>query len=382
MKNAPSQAIEFPVGYYPFHKNQLYNFQLNRWYSFGYFRYEDIKNIGDKIDSFNDWRNEMLSLARQAEEEDRYLNAAFYYRAAEFYTYEGSGEGGSMYGNFTRCFQIALDDEKYERLDIPYQTGFLPTMIIRPEGEKRGTIVLHGGFDSFIEEWLLMMKYLALNGFEVIGFEGPGQGAALLKHGLVFDIEWEKPVKAILDYLKLDSISLFGLSMGGWLCLRASAFEPRIKKVIANGHSIDYMKNYGNIVRWLHVWFLRIKGIDGFMNRMAMKQAKKDDLQGWMTCQLMKITGHWGNPMAAFQVWLALNDVNIHCEKVTQDVLLLSGAKDHFVPLRMNKKQIAALSNASSVTNRVFTSEDQAENHCQVGNIRLMLDTAIDWMKR
>jgi len=32
--------------------------------------------------------------------------------------------------------------------------------------------------------------------------------------------------------------------MGGWLCLRASAFEHRIKRVIATGHAIDYMKKY------------------------------------------------------------------------------------------------------------------------------------------
>jgi hypothetical protein len=31
-----NQNTSFPVGYHKFHEKQLYNFQLNRWYSIGY----------------------------------------------------------------------------------------------------------------------------------------------------------------------------------------------------------------------------------------------------------------------------------------------------------------------------------------------------------
>jgi|SaaInlV_200m_DNA_3_1039701.scaffolds.fasta_scaffold02100_11 pimeloyl-ACP methyl ester carboxylesterase len=54
------------------------------------------------------------------------------------------------------------------------------------------------------------------------------------------DVCWEKPTAAILDYFDLDDVTLFGLSMGGWLCLRAAAFEPRIKGGISSGHAIHY----------------------------------------------------------------------------------------------------------------------------------------------
>jgi len=119
-----------------------------------------------------------------------------------------------------------------------------------------------------------MMKFLAAHGYEVIGFEGPGQGAALRKYGLAFDIAWEKPVKAVLDYCDLDDVTLFGLSLGGWLCLRAAAFEPRIKRVIATGHAIDYMQCYPYLIRLIHLWFLKQKGMDDFMNRMALKKVR------------------------------------------------------------------------------------------------------------
>ncbi|MBU4535639.1 MAG: hypothetical protein KKF16_07425 [Euryarchaeota archaeon] len=47
----------------------------------------------------------------------------------------------------------------------------------------------------------------------------------------------------------------------------------------------------------------------------------------------------------------------------------------------MHKKQIDALVNARSITNRVFTTEDQAQNHCQIRNTKLALDTMLEWLK-
>ncbi|NIV95507.1 hypothetical protein GWN42_22630 [candidate division KSB1 bacterium] len=66
----------------------------------------------------------------------------------------------------------------------------------------------------------------------MIAFEGPGQGTARKKHGFVLDYRWEKPTKVILDHFKLNEVTLLGISMGGWFCFRAAAFEPRIKRVI------------------------------------------------------------------------------------------------------------------------------------------------------
>jgi len=37
----------FPVGYQRFHRRQLFNFPLNRWYSQGYARREDMAEVGE-----------------------------------------------------------------------------------------------------------------------------------------------------------------------------------------------------------------------------------------------------------------------------------------------------------------------------------------------
>jgi hypothetical protein len=43
MMPAPDIGITFPVGYERFHPDQLFNFQLNRPYSLGHARLEDMR---------------------------------------------------------------------------------------------------------------------------------------------------------------------------------------------------------------------------------------------------------------------------------------------------------------------------------------------------
>ena len=119
---------------------------------------------------------------------------------------------------------------------MPYSdgshSGFLPAYRFTPVPSK-GTIVFFVGFDSYTEDWIAALLHLREQGYEVIAFEGPGQGGALIDSKLPMTPDWHKPVKAILDHFKLDHVTLCGLSMGGGLVLRAAAHEPRIGRVIA-----------------------------------------------------------------------------------------------------------------------------------------------------
>lgn len=375
----PKNKFAFPVGYHEFHKDQLFNFQLNRWYSLGYARFEDMKEAGLKIKTFEDWKNEMVELAGEAITDGRFMNAAFYYRAAEFYTFQDDPEKELMYDKFISLFYEIFQDEEIERFEVPYQNSFLPAMKVSPTNcDKKGTIVIHGGFDSFIEEFYSWMRYFSDHGYEVIAFEGPGQGAALRKYRLALDYEWEKPARAILDYFGLDGVTWLGISMGGWFCFRVAAFEPRIKRVIASSIAFDYMKGMNAILRIMHIWFL--KYFRNFTNKMSLKAIEKGKgLQAWMSAQLMYITMK-DIPMEAFEVWLQLNEENLHSDMVKQDVLILTGREDHFIPFKLHDMQVKALTNARSVAARVFTGKEQAQNHCQIGNIGLALDTIVKWI--
>lgn len=371
-------AFTFPVGYHRFHKNQLYNYQLNRWYSFGYARFEDMEKAGRKIRKFADWKSEMLKLAEEALSEDRILNAAFYFRAAEFYVKSADSEKELLYDRFIELFYQAIEDDIIEKHKVPYENTFLPSLRIPAASEKKGTIVLHGGFDSFIEEFYSFMRYFSENGYEIIGFEGPGQGAALRKYGLPLTYEWEKSVKAICDYFNPETATLIGLSMGGWFCLRAAAFEQRIERVVASGHAIDYMKCMNPILRSIHLWC--IEHCRGFVDRMArLKFEKRQGMTSWVVDHFKYITKKQ-KPLDALEIYLLMNEQNMHPELVKQDVLVLSGREDHFIPFKMHEMQIRALKNARSVTGKVFTKDDQAQNHCQVGNIGLALEVISKWI--
>lgn len=369
--------ISFPLGYHNFHKTQFFNFQLNRWYSIGLARYDDMLTAGKNIKKYDDWKPEMIRIAEQAESENRLMNAAIYYRSTEFYTHYQDSDKELLYDKFSKLFYQAFANDHIQRHEIPYDGGYLPAIRIPAVGDKKGTIVLHGGYDSFLEEWYLMLTYLSQAGFEAIGFEGPGQGAALIKTGLAFDIEWEKPTAVILDYFNLDDVTLIGLSMGGWLCLRAAAFESRIKRVVASGHAIHYMDIVPSFIGWIFEYFMKYKN---FFNKSAYAKMEKNPRMKWEIGNTMRITKS-ETPFEGAQLNLSLSRENMYADRISQDVLVISGQDDHFIPIRLHQQQVKALVNARSVTDRIFTKADHAQNHCQVGNIGLLLDTVIQWLK-
>src|SRR4030042_6134002 len=176
-----SKKFTFPVGYHDFHKDQVFNFQLNRWYSFGYARFEDMQEAGGRIESFADWKREMTRLAEKAVAEKRPMNAAFYYRAAEFYTFEGDPDKDSLYDKFSDLFYRVFRDD-IKRFKVPYKKTFLPAMEVSPVGGKaKGTIVMFGGFDSYIEEFYSWMRCFADHGYRVVTFEGNHPVAVVCK---------------------------------------------------------------------------------------------------------------------------------------------------------------------------------------------------------
>ena len=371
--------FDFPVGYHNLHKIKIIDFQLNRWHSFGYARLEDMIEAGKRINTADDWKEEMIRQAEKALAEGRTMNGAFYYRAAEFFTLPSDPDKVKLYDKFIDLFyNDVFANEKIERVLVPYEQGYLSSMKVPSSMDTtKGQIVIHGGFDSFIEEFYSMAVYFSNLGYEVIMFEGPGQGATLKKYNLPLTHEWEKPAKAILDYFNLEDVTLIGISMGGWLCLRAVAFEPRIKRVIASSIAFDYMqippKFIASFARFLFKY-------PKLMNYLAELKMKKMPQEKWGIYNLMYITKK-DTPLDASKMILELSEENLHSDLVKQDILILTGEEDHFIPIKMHHKQVKALTNAKSITERIFTRDDQGHNHCQIGNFGLALDVMAKWIK-
>lgn len=371
--------FDLPVGYHDFHKKQVYNFQFNRWYSLGFARFEDMKYAGEKIQSFSDWKNVMVDLAKKAEGEQRLENAAIYYRGAEFYITQKDLDKLRFYDKFIELFYQIFKDDGVERFKIPYNNSYLHAFKVPvKEGKKNGTIVMHGGFDSFVEEFYPMMKIFSDNCYEVVAFEGPGQGGTRRKYDLAWDEKWDKPTKAVLDFFKLDNVTIYGISMGGHLCLRAAAFEPRIKRVVTSGGAVDYWKIPGPVSRGLLKFFMHFKN---FTKRAMIKKMKKDEHHNWFGQNSMYIT-KIDDPFKASMKMLDMNEANIKPERITQDVLILTARNDHFIPIKMHNIMIKSLKNAKSVKGIIYTKETSANNHCQIGNIPLVCKDVVEWLEK
>lgn len=159
-------AFSFPVGYHTFHNVKIINFQLNRWYSLGYARLEDVKFAGRQIRTLDDWKRVMTGLAENAVSEGWWINAAFLYRAAEFFVLHSDPDKEALYDRFVDLFyNKAVAGEPIERHNVQYEHTHLPAIRVGSDQPAcKGTIVIHWGFDSFIEEFYSWTTYFASKG--------------------------------------------------------------------------------------------------------------------------------------------------------------------------------------------------------------------------
>jgi len=133
---------------------------------------------------------------------------------------------------------LPLLDPPGERVAIPYEGKQLYGNLRKPTGVARAPIVVMCmGLDSAKEEMDDYENRFLKRGLATLAFDGPGQGEAEYDFGIC--PEYERPVKAVIDYLETRSdidvgrIGVWGVSLGGYYAPRAAAFEKRLKACIA-----------------------------------------------------------------------------------------------------------------------------------------------------
>jgi pimeloyl-ACP methyl ester carboxylesterase len=185
---------------------------------------------------------------------EAFLRASNYYRTAEFYLREDPANDPevqilSALSRETFTAATNLMDAPVEAVQIPYGGTILPgyLFLVDSSGKARPTIVFNSGFDSTLEEAYFAIAAGALSrGYNVLAFDGPGQGAALREQGLHFRHDWEAVIRPVIDYalrrpeIAAKKIALMGYSLGGYFAARAAAFEPRISALILNGGVFSY----------------------------------------------------------------------------------------------------------------------------------------------
>ena len=367
-------TFDFPVGWYDFHPTQIFNYQLNRWHSMGYLSEARCREAGSQIRKWKDWP---WACEKQAKA-SKGLERAFWYRAAEFFVSFGDPEKERFYTAFSQAFNSWMQASHPEVTShsVPYENRALPVLEVPSVGPEQSTVLLFGGFDSFKEEFFSLATVLADGGHRVLIFEGPGQGAALHEHGLPMHYAWEKPTGAVLDHFGVADATLIGISMGGWLCFRAGAFEPRIRRIIASSIAYDYLLVPPKWAQRMAKFMLKLPGLIRFAARM---KAALMPQERWGMQNMQGIFREKDSYQSMLKM-LQLNAENQQAHRVTQDVRIHTGAEDHFIPLKMHHLQVVALTNAHSLSECIYTRADHAQNHCQVGNWGLAARDMVDWV--
>jgi pimeloyl-ACP methyl ester carboxylesterase len=178
---------------------------------------------------------------------EAYWRACNYYRSSYFPLY-GAPVDPRLVAAFdqeTATFLkgAALSDIPIEAVEIPFEGKTLPGyfVAVNDSGKPRPTIVHTNGYDSTIQEMYFAHAPAAIRrGYNVLLFDGPGQGRNLIKDGIPIRPDWENVVRPVIDYAltrpEIDpkKIALGGWSFGGYLAPRAAAFEHRIAALIAD----------------------------------------------------------------------------------------------------------------------------------------------------
>ena len=224
--------------------------------------YSDLQRILGRVPDLRSWWGSWSQEARDAEalarraagKGDRISAGDLFHRASACYHWgaylsrfdsEERAEGKS---DRVRCYREAVDlwSERIEPFAVPYRDAQLPGYLHLARGDEPAPcVIMVNGADSVKEEYHNWARQFVRRGMSVLTLDGPGQGEMLGRLPMRPEA-WEEPMGAAVDALAAsgrvdaDRIGVWGSSMGGFLVLRAAAFEPRLRAAISSGGFYDF----------------------------------------------------------------------------------------------------------------------------------------------
>lgn len=298
---------------------------------------------------------------------DKLGRAATYLITAERMQGHGAAGREALYRRFLDTFArgITLAGENCERVEIPYEGGVLAGLYVRAQGvQGRAPLLLQlNGLDSTKE-----MKYrvglphwLAQRGISSLVLDQPGTGEALRLHGMTARFDAEHWASRVVDWLEAredidpQRIGCEGVSLGGYYCPRAVAFEPRFACGVVWGANHDWrdvqkrrlekegsfpVPHYWEHVRW--VWGAR--DMDDFM-----RIAEQVHLDGVV-------------------------------EKIRVPFLVTHGQKDSQIPLKWAERTYEQLVNSPKRELKIFTDREGGAQHSSFDNSANAGAYIADWV--
>lgn len=368
------------VGWHELYPDPGLNYQLNRWAALGGPGWlADVRPVLPALRGHDTWRSIFVSLGESARSQGRTRDAALHFRCAESFMAASDPQKEPLRRRLVQLFRDAYGVAESARRDVRFGEVLLPVWHFPADGSG-STAVVFGGLDSYVEELFPLLLHMRDAGWNVYAFEGPGQGSVLAEQYAPMSADWHFPVGAVLDAFGLQDVTLIGVSFGGCLAIRAAAFESRVRRVVAFDVLTDLFEC---IVREQPVPVaaalrgLLAVGARTVIDQSATTLAQHSPLVEQALGQAMHVFGSaTASEALGHARALQTRDVS---HRVRQDVLLMAGAGDHYVPLEQLWEQSRLLSAARSITARVFTADELAQAHCQIGNLPLAVRVISSW---
>ncbi len=353
---------------------------------------------GDEVSWHREWKNtaqrvhhiaeECLTKGHSVSAREAFLRASNYYRMAEFYLREDPNNTPEVVtlSNFSReTFLKAaqLMDAPVEEVLIPYEGTTLPAYMFQVDnsGQPRPIVIYNNGFDSTREEAYCAVAAAALRrGYNVLAFDGPGQGSALREQGLVFRPDWEHVVTPVLDYaisrpeVANDKIVMFGYSLGALLIARAAAFDPRPAALILDDGMIDFFEaNITGMPPFMVEWLTQ-KQDEAFIPVAHMLMSRSTSIRWSLQ------NGVWTFGASSVAEYLRKTSeytLKGILDKITTPTLVLDAADDYYL-----KGQPQQVANGLTCPNTLITltAEEGAAEHCHMGAMRRLHQVMFDWL--
>ncbi|MFF0499611.1 alpha/beta hydrolase family protein [Nocardia aobensis] len=353
---------------------------------------------GDDASWLREWRataerihaigQDCLAKGRRVSARKAFLRASNYYRTAEFYQREqpvGDPLVAELSQRSRETFAAAAEllDTPVRSVSIPYGDTTLPgyLFLLDDSGAPQPTVIFNSGFDSTLEEAYPALAAGALErGYQVLAFDGPGQGAVIREQGLPFRPDWEVVISAVVDYaltrpeIDADHLALFGYSLGGYLAARAAAFEPRLAALILDDGVFDYHEaNIAPMPPFLADWIAA--GRDAEANAVASLSMTFDTSIRWALRN-----GAW-----TFGAQSAADYVRKTAEYTIADVvdriacptLVLDAEDDQFFRGQAERVYRALTCPKDYI---VGTAAEGAGEHCHMGAVLLTHQRIFDWL--
>lgn len=329
---------------------------------------------------------DFLAHGRTISARQEFFKASNYYRTAEFFLHTNPKDSRiiTLSRKSRECFAKAakLAEHPIMPVEIPFEGTTLPGYfcLVDELPAKRPLLIVHSGFDGTAEEIYFGIAHFAVQrGYNVLLFEGPGQGRVIREQGLAFRPDWENVVKPAVDFAltrnEVDpkKIALMGISFGGYLAPRAAAFEKRIKACIANGGVYDFHA----AARLTPEEEKDLDTPEGAeeINKALYNKMKVDPSFRWAMANGM-FTFHAQTPSD----WLkmtrpyTMKDV---AAKIACPVLVVDSEGDKDMPGQA-RKLFEALKCPKDYM--LFTREEGAEEHCQMGALLISNARILDWL--